>query len=160
MVTEVNQEMAVNRYSNVRIFSGRDDHFDVDDDDGVDTPQRERIPRSRNESSLSVLTVKFLDLLKNSPNGMIDLNEAVKKLKVQKRRIYDITNVLEGIGYIQKFAKNTIKLINQQSDDGLDKKIECHEQTLERLKNEELDLDEEIGNLQEQLNSLGILFYL
>lgn len=27
----------------------------------------------------------------------IDLNETVKELRVQKRRIYDITNVLEGI---------------------------------------------------------------
>jgi len=37
------------------------------------------------------------------------LNEAVKKLKVQKRRIYDITNVLEGIGLIEKCDKNKIK---------------------------------------------------
>lgn len=27
----------------------------------------------------------------------------------QKRRIYDITNVLEGIGLIEKETKNTIK---------------------------------------------------
>lgn len=30
-------------------------------------------------------------------------------LNVQKRRIYDITNVLEGIGLIQKECKNNIK---------------------------------------------------
>lgn len=30
-------------------------------------------------------------------------------LKVQKRRIYDITNVLEGIGLIKKGGKNYIK---------------------------------------------------
>jgi sugar-specific transcriptional regulator TrmB len=32
-------------------------------------------------------------------------------LGVQKRRIYDITNVLEGIGYIQKIHKNKMKWV-------------------------------------------------
>ena len=49
----------------------------------------------------------------------ININEIVKKLKVKKRRIYDITNVLEGIGYIKKLAKNQIcwiksDLINEE----------------------------------------------
>ena len=39
---------------------------------------------------------------------MLDINEATVELGVQKRRIYDITNVLEGIGYIQKIHKNKI----------------------------------------------------
>lgn len=39
----------------------------------------------------------------------VDLNEASEILKVQKRRIYDITNVLEGIGLIEKTEKNKIK---------------------------------------------------
>jgi len=39
----------------------------------------------------------------------LDLNEAVKLLNVQKRRIYDITNVLEGIGLIAKERKNNIR---------------------------------------------------
>ena len=30
-------------------------------------------------------------------------------LQVQKRRIYDITNVLEGIGLIEKTSKNHIR---------------------------------------------------
>ena len=39
----------------------------------------------------------------------MDLNDAAKVLGVQKRRIYDITNVLEGIGLIEKSIKNKIK---------------------------------------------------
>jgi hypothetical protein len=39
----------------------------------------------------------------------VDLNDTVGKLAVQKRRIYDITNVLEGIGLIQKYKKNKIR---------------------------------------------------
>ena len=41
-------------------------------------------------------------------NGTIDLNKAAFELNVQKRRIYDITNVLEGVGLIVKQSKNVI----------------------------------------------------
>lgn len=37
------------------------------------------------------------------------------ELKVQKRRIYDITNVLEGIGLIEKTIKNKIRWKGTQS---------------------------------------------
>jgi transcription factor E2F3 len=55
------------------------------------------------------LTKRFIELIKEAPEQCVDLNEAVKILKVQKRRIYDITNVLEGIGLIVKHKKNKIK---------------------------------------------------
>lgn len=61
------------------------------------------------QNSLAVLTHKFIELIKQSPNKTVDLNKTVDKLGVQKRRIYDITNVLEGVGYIEKIQKNTIK---------------------------------------------------
>lgn len=38
----------------------------------------------------------------NDKNFIVNLNEAVAELGVQKRRIYDITNVLEGVGYVSK----------------------------------------------------------
>ncbi|MDR3582416.1 MAG: E2F family transcription factor [Candidatus Pacebacteria bacterium] len=53
--------------------------------------------RGRHENSLGELTIKFIELIKSSKHQCIDLNEAVTRLGVQKRRIYDITNVLEGI---------------------------------------------------------------
>ena len=37
------------------------------------------------------------------------MNKAAETLNVQKRRIYDITNVLEGIGLIEKKSKNIIQ---------------------------------------------------
>jgi transcription factor E2F3 len=55
------------------------------------------------------LTKKFLNLLKGAPGGIVDLNNAAETLEVQKRRIYDITNVLEGIGLIEKKLKNNIR---------------------------------------------------
>ncbi len=50
-----------------------------------------------------------MNLLKESPEGILDLNFAAKELEVQKRRIYDITNVLEGIGLIEKNSKNNVR---------------------------------------------------
>lgn len=65
---------------------------------------------SRYDSSLGLLTKKFVHLLQEaSSNGVLDLNQAALKLGVQKRRIYDITNVLEGIGLISKKSKNNIQ---------------------------------------------------
>lgn len=55
------------------------------------------------------LTKKFIQLIKEAPEQCVDLNDAVAKLAVQKRRIYDITNVLEGIGLIAKYKKNKIR---------------------------------------------------
>ena len=51
---------------------------------------------------LGLLTKKFINLLKEADDGLLDLNKAANILHVQKRRIYDITNVLEGIGVIEK----------------------------------------------------------
>jgi transcription factor E2F3 len=47
-------------------------------------------------------------LEQSSADGTLDLNGAAVTLEVAKRRIYDITNVLEGIGLIDKQSKNII----------------------------------------------------
>jgi hypothetical protein len=62
----------------------------------------------RYDSSLGLLTKKFIHLVETADGGTLDLNDAAEKLQVQKRRIYDITNVLEGIGLIEKRSKNHI----------------------------------------------------
>merc|ERR1712109_246994 len=65
---------------------------------------------SRFEKSLGLLTTKFVTLLQEADGGILDLKVAADTLNVkQKRRIYDITNVLEGIGLIEKKNKNCIQ---------------------------------------------------
>eukprot|EP00794_Sanderia_malayensis_P018917 gene18917-20821_t len=65
---------------------------------------------SRHEKSLGLLTAKFVTLLQEAKDGVLDLKMAADQLAVrQKRRIYDITNVLEGIGLIEKKSKNSIQ---------------------------------------------------
>ncbi|KAI9565313.1 hypothetical protein GHT06_009103 [Daphnia sinensis] len=65
---------------------------------------------SRFEKSLGLLTTRFVNLLQEARDGVLDLKVAADTLAVrQKRRIYDITNVLEGIGLIEKKSKNSIQ---------------------------------------------------
>ncbi|XP_076065975.1 transcription factor E2F5-like [Oratosquilla oratoria] len=67
------------------------------------------IASSRQEKSLGLLTSKFVSLLQEAEDGILDIKSAADQLAVrQKRRIYDITNVLEGIGLIEKKSKNSI----------------------------------------------------
>jgi hypothetical protein len=105
------------------------------------------------------LTKKFITLLRDAPTGvspvphydvlislpalfvahqMLNLNEASSLLEVQKRRIYDITNVLEGVGLLEKTSKNNIKWnggsLDEDPDSGhvFDPELD-HRQTLRSL---------------------------
>ena len=77
--------------------------------DEVHRPSPTAAAGARYDSSLGLLTQKFVSQLREAPEGILDLNQAADSLGVQKRRIYDITNVLEGIGLIQKKSKNNIQ---------------------------------------------------
>ncbi|XP_068948593.1 transcription factor E2F3 isoform X1 [Petaurus breviceps papuanus] len=86
-----------------------------------DSPKTPKSPseKTRYDTSLGLLTKKFIQLLSQSPDGVLDLNKAAEVLKVQKRRIYDITNVLEGIHLIKKKSKNNVQWMGcSLSDDG------------------------------------------
>jgi len=111
--------------------------------------------KARHDNSLSVLTKKFIDLIRNSPNFTVDLNEAVKELNVQKRRIYDITNVLEGIGYIEKVLKNKIKWVGNIDNLSSDSDVRFISQELEALALEEREIDKWTSTLQEMLADLA-----
>lgn len=114
--------------------------------------------RLRYDTSLGFLTKKFVDLLQESPDGSVDLNIASTKLNVQKRRIYDITNVLEGIGILEKKSKNNIQWKCGKNSDGnnsfgfandaANKQLE-----LELLEQKENHLDELIKSIREEINS-------
>lgn len=83
-------------------------------DDAPSSPDEdnevEHTPKPRSLKSLTKIAVRFVELMHRSEGGRIDLKEAVTVLAVpQKRRIYDITNVLEGIGLIEKITKNVVQ---------------------------------------------------
>ncbi|OCT76509.1 transcription factor E2F3 [Xenopus laevis] len=115
-----------------------------------DSPKTPKSPleKTRYDTSLGLLTKKFIQLLSQSPDGVVDLNKAAEVLKVQKRRIYDITNVLEGIHLIKKKSKNNIQWMGcSLPDDGgnLAKSQELSKE-LSELAQEESKLDELIKN--------------
>lgn len=53
-------------------------------------------PRQRQENSLGELTKKVINFIKKHGEKEIHISSIVTALEVKKRRIYDITNVLEG----------------------------------------------------------------
>ncbi|KAM5247345.1 transcription factor E2F2 isoform 2-T2 [Ctenodactylus gundi] len=83
--------------------------------DGLPSPKTPKSPgeKTRYDTSLGLLTKKFIYLLSESKDGVLDLNWAAEALDVQKRRIYDITNVLEGIQLIRKKSKNHIQWVGR-----------------------------------------------
>lgn len=52
--------------------------------------------KNRKINSLEVLSKKFIKYAIESNSRIINLQSMAKAIKVKKRRIYDITNVLEG----------------------------------------------------------------
>ncbi|XP_005147642.2 transcription factor E2F1 [Melopsittacus undulatus] len=110
--------------------------------------------KSRYETSLNLTTKRFLELLSQSPDGVVDLNWAAEVLKVQKRRIYDITNVLEGIQLITKKPKNNIQWLGTQATVGAPGRHRRLEQELRELQAAERQLDELIQTCSAQLRLL------
>ncbi|CAI9270483.1 unnamed protein product [Lactuca saligna] len=110
----------------------------------------------RYDSSLGLLTKKFVNLIHADKDGILDLNKAAVILEVQKRRIYDITNVLEGIGLVEKASKNHIRWKKSKtlSPQNLDKHVKRLKAELQHLNAEESRLDECIRETQQRLNSM------
>lgn len=72
---------------------------------------------TRVENSLKVLCREFIKLFKKHRTRTIDITLAAYSLRVSKRRIYDITNVLEGLGLIEKICANNVSWVgNEQFD--------------------------------------------
>ncbi|KAL8248719.1 hypothetical protein R6Q59_005587 [Mikania micrantha] len=61
---------------------------------------------SRKEKSLGVLCSNFLRLYNREGVESIGLDNAANQLGVERRRIYDIVNILESVGVLTKRAKN------------------------------------------------------
>ncbi|KAL9889540.1 E2F transcription factor 1 isoform 1-T5 [Glossina fuscipes fuscipes] len=106
---------------------------------------------NRADTSLGILTKKFVELLQESPDGVVDLNDASSKLSVQKRRIYDITNVLEGIGILEKKSKNNIQWKCGNSFHSADRTNDIKSES-ERLEQKENELNTLIDQIRNELH--------
>ncbi|XP_071479785.1 transcription factor E2F5-like [Diadema antillarum] len=115
-------------------------------------------PLSRHEKSLGLLTTKFVGLLQEAPDGVLDLKQAADQLAVrQKRRIYDITNVLEGIGLIEKKSKNSIQWKGggpgSNTKEASDRVDELKHE-LDQLDEEEKELDQQRSRVQQSIRNV------
>ncbi|KAK6057623.1 transcription factor E2F/dimerization partner [Cooperia oncophora] len=133
--------------------------YDEEADDGIDQPQM----GTRADKSLGLLTQRFIRLLECSAGGICDLNQAAEALNVrQKRRIYDITNVLEGIGLIEKKSKNVIqwkagdllKADEKEDEPGVISHLESLQSEMAQLRDEENAYDEHIKWLQQSMRNV------
>uniref|UniRef100_A0A8C6WN92 E2F transcription factor 5 n=1 Tax=Neogobius melanostomus TaxID=47308 RepID=A0A8C6WN92_9GOBI len=114
---------------------------------------------SRHEKSLGLLTMKFVSLLQEAKDGVLDLKVAADCLAVkQKRRIYDITNVLEGVGLIEKKNKNIIQWrgenCHNQSPEAVEhaKLLKLH---ISELDAQERELDRQKAFIEENIQRLS-----
>lgn len=105
----------------------------------------------RYDCSLGLLTERFFALIRDAENGVLDLNLAADELGVQKRRIYDITNVLEGIGLIEKQSKNHIQWKSTPSS----AEGQALEAEVSGLQGEIRDMDERLDAVQNSLQRLA-----
>ncbi|XP_028317301.1 transcription factor E2F3 [Gouania willdenowi] len=97
------------------------------------------------KKSLCYLGMKFMTLLKQSTDGELDLNQVSQMLEAPKRRIYDITNVLQGINLVKKKSKSVIKWHGGHLDP---------KHAVADLVEEEWRLDELIASCTEELYQL------
>ncbi|XP_074541670.1 uncharacterized protein LOC141802126 isoform X1 [Halichoeres trimaculatus] len=107
--------------------------------------------KTREEVSLTRLTRDFLKLLQASPDGSVNLREAVKSLQTRQRRVYDITNVLSGIDLIEKTSKNIVKWKGRCLISSLQSTNAQKQKELENLKRVEETLDNLIKSCARQL---------
>ena len=99
----------------------------------------------------------------------ININDLVKELSVKKRRIYDITNVLQGIGYIEKNGKNeflwtkTYKKKNQNSNNlntsnSLNEYLSNYatlKNEIEKLKKEDKEIEVTLNKFKDEFNIIS-----
>ncbi|KAM7395922.1 hypothetical protein PAMA_007274 [Pampus argenteus] len=107
---------------------------------------------SRQDVSLGLLTRRFLRLLVAAPDGSVDLKQVATNLHICKRRVYDVTNVLNGINLIEKQSANRVKWIGQSPISSfLWKNQQKLQRELENLKLVEDTLDGLIKSCAHQL---------
>jgi len=114
---------------------------------------RSPLEKTRYETSLGLLTKKFVSLF-HSASGTVDLNKASESLNVQKRRIYDITNVLEGIGLVEKKSKNMVHWCGASVHDLSAEQADLHTD-LADLEAKENQMDDLIRSAELQLKLLN-----
>ncbi|UMM19363.1 hypothetical protein L5515_014998 [Caenorhabditis briggsae] len=97
----------------------------------------------RSQQSLGLITQRFMSL--RQKNEIMNLNAVAKELNIPKRRVYDVINVLEGLGYVQKIEKNNIQWIGEATRSEEQNHLEA---TVEMMRQQEKILEMMIQDAQ------------
>jgi transcription factor E2F3 len=81
----------------------------------------------KGKRTLVNLTEEFISILTSSQGEEVDLSKIGEELDASKRRIYDVTNVLAGIGLIQRSGKSRVKWVGD--DPLIDESLQIRELT-------------------------------
>ena len=98
------------------------------------------------------LTRDFIELLKAANGNDVDLSKAEKLLGASKRRLYDVSNVLSGVGLIERSGKSRIRWVGRTSD------VEIGDMHL-MLREKERELDSMIELAEKYMNELSCSQY-
>lgn len=71
--------------------------------------KRDILSYSRREKSLEELSKKFLSLFLDKSESLLSLDKITNQLGVERRRIYDIINILESLKLVSRKGKNNYK---------------------------------------------------
>lgn len=95
------------------------------------------------ETSLVTITKKFMEF-KDRCGRVVNLKDAAAVLRVPKRRLYDVVNVLQGVGLMERVQRNAVAWESLAENSDLLRSLQCEHDAL--LKEEAL-LDSVIQKL-------------
>ena len=100
-----------------------------------------------------------MQLIRASKDKIINLNMAATELCVHKRRVYDITNVLEGLGLLSKWSVSSARWIGGNIDDHIGSESENKENVVSSsgkfITQEEKNLDLQIAELNSKIEEMS-----
>ncbi|XP_054814449.1 E2F transcription factor-like E2FF [Prosopis cineraria] len=89
---------------------------------------------SRKDKSLGLLCSNFFKLYNREGIGTIGLDDAASRLGVQRRRMYDVVNILESVGIVARKGKNLYlwkgfseipRALNELKEEGMREKFDA-----------------------------------
>nr|CDJ87713.1 Mitochondrial substrate solute carrier and Small-subunit processome and Transcription factor E2F dimerisation partner (TDP) domain containing protein [Haemonchus contortus] len=100
----------------------------------------------RCENSLKAITRKFVKWV--ARGEAVNLNDAASVLCVSKRRLYDVVNVLEGVGIIEKCGMNKVRMRDGVEDASHSSDLFSECAVLQQL---EVEIDQKVHKLLKAL---------
>ena len=150
----INPSPLNSNYISTKILSDKKELHSISDDQS--NKQSEFPIKNKKENTLDKLTQNFITFCREQKNEKISINSLLRKYSNKKRRIYDITNVLQGIGFIKKLEGNDILWMQNYPKGNMTKKRIPNEEQAnsEKIKTNLIELVEENNAQNKELKLL------